>query len=149
MMRGGITEPVEEYDWVSPMVVEEKKLKGEVCICVDLWKLNDACVNNLFPTSFKDEVIENVHEQEAYSFIDGFSGYHQIKIAPEDRSKTTFATECGCFQYTVNPFRLKNAPAILSPIVVATFKEFIPKFLEVYLDDWTIFGLVTKHVTSL
>ena len=87
--------------------------------------------------------------QEAYSFTDRFSRYHQIKIAPEDRSKTTFAAEWGCFHYTVMPFGMKNVPVIFFRIVVAAFKEFIHKFLEVYLDDWTIFGLVKKHFVSL
>jgi len=67
----------------------------------------------------------------------------------EDRSKTTFMTEWGCFQYTVMPFGLKNTPAIFSQVVVAAFKEFIHKFLEVYFDDWTMFGLVKHHVASL
>lgn len=81
--------------------------------------------------------------------MDGFSGYHQIKIAPEDRSKKMFTIKWGCFQYMVMPFGLKNVPTIFSCVVVAAFKEFIHKFLEVYLDDWTIFGLVKKHTASL
>jgi len=116
---------------------------------VDLCKLNDACVNDPFPTPFIDEFLENVSGQEAYSFTDGFSRYHQINIVPEDRRKTTFSMEWGCFQYTVMPFGLKNTLAIFSRIVVAAFKEFIHKFLEVYLDDWTVFGLVKKHTESL
>jgi len=62
---------------------------------VDLSKLNDACVHDPFPTPFTNEVLENVGGQEAYSFTDGFSGYHQIKITLDDNSKTTFATEWG------------------------------------------------------
>jgi len=81
--------------------------------------------------------------------MDGFSRYYQIKIMLEDRRKMTFATKWGCFQYTVMLFGLKNAPAIFSRIVVVAFKEFIHKFLEVYLDDWTVFGLVKKHLPSL
>lgn len=108
--------------------------KYKAKVRVDLRKLNDACVNDPFPTSFIDEVLENVGGQEAYSFMDGFSRYHQIKIAPKDRSKTTFATEWGCFQYIVMPFGLKYVLAIFSRIVVATFKEFIHKLLEVYID---------------
>lgn len=50
-----------------------------------------------FPTPFIDEVLDNVGGQEAYSFIDGFLGYHKIKITSEDSSKMTFATEWGCF----------------------------------------------------
>ena len=80
---------------------------------------------------------------------DGFLDYHQIRIHEEDRHKTTFATEWGSFQYTVMPLGLKNAPTIFSRVVVAVFKEFIHKFLEVYFDDWTIFGLMDKHVGAL
>eukprot|EP00253_Pinus_taeda_P004566 PITA_04566 len=149
MLEAGIIDLVEESDWVSPMVVQEKKWKDEIRICVDLRKLNDACVHDPFLTSFIDEVLDNVGGQEAYSFTNGFSRYQQIKIALEDRSKMTFATDWGCFQYIVMSFGLKNAPAIFSHVVVAAFKEFIHKFLEAYFDDWTMFGLVKCNVESL
>ena len=61
----------------------------------------------------------------------------------------TFVTEWGCYQYMVMPFGLKNAPAIFSRIVISTFKYFIHKFLEVYFDDLTVFGLVRDHIESL
>jgi hypothetical protein len=67
----------------------------------------------------------------------------------EDRHKTTFVTEWGSYQYTVMPFGLKNAPAIFSRVVVASFKEFIHKFLEVYLDDWNVFSLLKNHIEVL
>ena len=102
---------------------------------MDLRKLNDGYVHDPFPTPFIDEVLENVGGQEAYSFTDGFSGYHQIKIIPDDKRKMTFTPEWGCFQYTIMPFGLKNVPAIVSCIVVVAFEEYIHKFLEVYLDD--------------
>ena len=89
-------EPVEEWEWISPMVVQDKKT-GEVRICVDLRKVNDTCLHDPFPTSFINEVLEGVGGQEVYSFTDGFSGYHQIKIAKEDRHKTTFVSESGGF----------------------------------------------------
>jgi hypothetical protein len=57
--------------------------------------------------------------------------------------------EWGSFQYTVMPFGLKNAPAIFSRLVVAVFKDYIHKFVEVYFDDWTIFGLLKKQVEAL
>ena len=84
LLATGIIEPIEESEWVSPMVVQEKNTKGEIRICVDLRKLNDACLHDPFPSPFTDEVLDNVRGQEVYSFTDGFSGYHQIKIAPED-----------------------------------------------------------------
>lgn len=78
-----------------------------------------------------------------------FSRYHQIKIAPKDHHKTTFAMEWGCIQYTTLPFGLKNAPMIFSRVVIVAFKEFIHKFLEFYSDDSIVFGLVKWHVASL
>ena len=93
MIGAGTIEAVEESEWVSPMVVQDKKTKGEIRICVDLRKLNDASVHDPFPTPFTNEVLENVGGQEVYSFTDGFSGYHHIRIHKEDRHKTTFATE--------------------------------------------------------
>eukprot|EP00253_Pinus_taeda_P007343 PITA_07343 len=60
MLEVVIIELVEESDWVSPMVVQEKKQKGEIRICVDLQKLNDMCVHDPFPMSFTNEVLDNV-----------------------------------------------------------------------------------------
>jgi hypothetical protein len=77
MFEARIIEPVEESERIIPMVVQDKKI-GEIWIFVDLRKLNDACFHDPFPTSFTDEVLENVGGQEVYSFTDGFSGYHHI-----------------------------------------------------------------------
>jgi hypothetical protein len=96
-----------DQSYVSP-----RKETEVIRIFVDMRKLNDVFLHDPFPTTFTDEVLENVGGQEAYSFTDGFSGYHQIKIAPEDMYKTTFATEWGSYQYTVMSFGLKNAPTI-------------------------------------
>jgi hypothetical protein len=116
------------------MVVQDKKT-GKIRICVDLIKLNDACLHDPFPTPFTDEVLNNVGGQEVYSFTDGFSGYHQIWIAKEDYHKTIFATEWGSYQYIVMSFGMKNAPAIFFRVVFDAFKEFFHKFLEAYFDD--------------
>ena len=75
MLDAGIIKPVEESEWISPMVVQDKKT-GESCICFNLRKLNDACVRDPFLTPFTYEVLEGVGVQEIYSFTDGFSGYH-------------------------------------------------------------------------
>eukprot|EP00253_Pinus_taeda_P029817 PITA_29817 len=106
MLEAGIIEPMEDSGWVSPMVVQEKKEKGEITIFVDLRKLNDACVHDPFSIPFTDE-------------------------------------------YIVMPFGLKNVPTIFSSVVIATFKEFIHKFLEVYFDVWAMFSLVKSHVSSV
>ena len=73
------------------MVVQENKT-GMIMICVDMRNLNNACLHDPFPTPFTYEVLENVGGQEVYSFTSGFSSYNPIRIAPEERYKTTFAT---------------------------------------------------------
>ena len=73
------------------------KTKGEIRICVDLRKLNDASIHDPFPTPFTNEVLDNVGGKEVYSFTDGFSSYRQIRIHEQDRHKTTFAIEWASF----------------------------------------------------
>jgi hypothetical protein len=97
MLEAGIIKPIKELEWISPMVVQDKKQGRGIRICINLRKLNDTCLHDPFPTPFTDEVLENVGGHEAYSFTDGFSSYHHIKIAQEDRHKTTFTTEWGSY----------------------------------------------------
>ena len=128
MLDAGIIEPIKELEWIIPIVIQDKKTTCEFRICVDMRKLNDACLHDPFPTSFADEVLESVGGQEMYSFTDGFSGYHQVRISKEDCHKKTFITEWGCYHYMIMPFGLKNAPAIFSRIIVSAFIDFIHKF---------------------
>jgi putative transposase len=114
-----------------------------------LRKLNYGYLHDPFPTPFKYEVLENVGGHEVYSSTNGFSGYHQIKIEKKDRYKTTFSTNWGSYQYIVMSFGLKNAAAIFSRVIITAFKEFIHQFLEVYLDNWTIYSLLKDHVEIL
>jgi hypothetical protein len=72
MLEARIIEPVEESEWISPMVVQDKKT-CEIRNCVDFNKLNDACIHDPFPIPFTDKVLDNVGGQEVYSFIYGFS----------------------------------------------------------------------------
>ena len=72
------------------MVVQDKKTGGNH-ICVKLHNLNYAYIHDPFPTLFIEKIMENVGGKEVYSFIDGFSGYHKVKIIEEDIHKMTFA----------------------------------------------------------
>jgi hypothetical protein len=98
---------------------------------------------------FNDEVLDKVAGKEAYSFTDGFSGYHQVRILEDGKKKTTFITEWGSFTYNVIPFGLNNSHVVLSRIVIATFHDFIHKFLEVYMDEWMVYNLLKENVWIL
>ena len=81
MLDAGIIKPIEELEWISPTLEQDKKATGEVRIWLDPRKLNDSCLHDPFATPFTNEVLESVGGQDVYSFIDGLFGYHQIKIA--------------------------------------------------------------------
>ena len=95
---------------MSPLVIVPKK-NGKLRVCINLKKVNAATIRDHYPLPITDHVIERVAGAEAYSFLDGFSGYNQISIDPRDQHKTAFASERDTFSYRVMPFGLTNAPA--------------------------------------
>ena len=137
----GIIEIVEESEWIIPMVVQDNKNVGEVCISIDLRKINNAFLHDPFLTLFIDELLESIRGQEIYSFTYGFYGYHHIEIEKEYLHNTTFVMEWVCFQYRLMHFGLKNTLDFFSRIVVTAFKDFILKFLEFYLTTRQCLGL--------
>jgi hypothetical protein len=149
MIAAGLIFPVDEVEWINPIVIQSKKGVEDIRVCVDYQSLNFACVHDPFSTPFSDEVLDEIPGREAYSFTDGFSEYHQVRIIEADKNKTTFMTEWGSFAYNVVPLGLKNAPTIFSRIMISAFHNFIHKFIEVYLDDWIVYSLLKEHIGLL
>uniref|UniRef100_A0A2N9H3U4 Integrase catalytic domain-containing protein n=1 Tax=Fagus sylvatica TaxID=28930 RepID=A0A2N9H3U4_FAGSY len=82
--------------------------------------------------------------------MDGFSGYNQIKMAEEDKSKTAFVTHWGTFVYDVMPFGLKNAGATYQRAMVTLFHDMIHHEIEVYVDDMIAKSRTAQdHLTDL
>lgn len=79
MLKSSIIKPLKESKWVSPMVINIKKY-GQIRICVDYKELNVVCVIDPFPTPFTKEILEGIVGHKIYYFIDGFFGYHQVRI---------------------------------------------------------------------
>jgi hypothetical protein len=77
---------------------------------MDFHLLNVVTKKDPYPLPFTEEVLDKVMSHEVYSFLDGFSGYHQIMIAPKNKYKITFITDWGSFVWVVMPFGLKNVP---------------------------------------
>ena len=78
---------------------------------------------------------ENLEPSVKQRNKDGFSGYNQIKIVPEDMKKTIFVTQRGTFCYKVMPFGLKNAGATYQQTMVSLFRDMIHHEIEVYVDN--------------
>ncbi|XP_052877204.1 uncharacterized protein LOC128283844 [Gossypium arboreum] len=106
----GFLQVVKYSEWVANIVPVLKK-DGKVQMCVDYRNLNKACPKDNFSLPHIDTLVDNTAGYSLFSFMDGFSGYNQIKMHPEDMEKTTFITMWGTFCYKVMPFGLKNARA--------------------------------------
>ena len=74
---------ISESKWVSPLVVVPKK-GGKWRICVDIWEFIKSTLRDYFPLPFIDQVLDTLSGKQYFSFLDGYSGYNQIRIAPED-----------------------------------------------------------------
>ncbi|GJT62933.1 reverse transcriptase domain-containing protein [Tanacetum coccineum] len=109
-------------------------------VCIDYRKLNEATRKDHFSLPFMDQMLERLARNEFYCFLDGFSGYFQIPIDPQDQEKTTFTCPYGTFAYRRMPFGLCNAPGTFQRCMMAIFHDMIEKTMEVFMDDFSVFG---------
>jgi len=144
----GFIYEIEHPTWVSPIMVVPKK-NGKLRVCIDLKKVNAATCRDHYPLPFSKHVLERVAGKQAYSFLDGYSGYNQISIAEEDQPKTAFITEYGVFAFKRMPFGLTNAPATFQRLMNHAFREYLRQFLEVFLDDLCVHSSWIEHLSCL
>ena len=114
-------------------------------MCIDYRKLNTATKKDHFPLLFIDQMLERLAGHAYYCFLDGFSGYNQIAIAPEDQEKMTFTYPFGTFAYRRMPFGLCNAPATFQRCMMSIFSDMLEKYIEVFMDDFSVFGNSFDH----
>ncbi|XP_038707263.1 uncharacterized protein LOC120002571 [Tripterygium wilfordii] len=157
LLDAGIIYPISDSSWVSPVQVVPKKggitvvknEKNELIptrtttgwrVCIDYRKLNNATRKDHFPLPFIDQMLERLSGYSYYCFLDGYSGYNQIPIAPEDQEKTTFTCPFGTFAYKRMPFGLCNAPATFQRCMMSIFSDMVEHTIEVFMDDFSVFG---------
>ena len=104
-------------------------------MCVYYKDLNRASSKDNFPLPHIDTLVDNKTKNSLFSFMDGFSGYNQIRMALEDREKTTFVIMQGTFCYKVMFFGLKNVGVTYQRAMVTLFHDMIHKEIKVYVDD--------------
>ncbi|GJS10866.1 reverse transcriptase domain-containing protein [Tanacetum coccineum] len=133
--KGGITVVINENDELVPT----RTITGWR-VCIDYRKLNEATAKDHFPLPFMDQMLERLVGNKYFCFLDGFSGYFQIPIDPMDQEKTTFTCLFGTYAYRRMPFGLCNAPATFQICMLAIFHDMIEEFVEVFMDDFSVFG---------
>ena len=126
-----------QVKWIANVVPVPKK-DGKVRMCMDFRDPNKACPKDDFPLPHIDVLVDNTIGNALMSFMDGFSGYNQIKMAPKDMAKTTFTTEWRICCYTVMQFGLKNAGAAYQRMATALLHDMMPNEVEVFFDNMIV-----------
>ena len=109
-------------------------------VCIDYRKLNSATRKDHFPLPFIDKMLDKIAGHPHLCFLDGYSGYNQISIAPEDQEKTTFTCPFGTFAFRRIPFGLCNAPTTFQRCMMSIFSDLAEEVMEIFMEDFTVYG---------
>ena len=121
-------------------------------MCVDYTSLNKACPKVPFPLPRIDQIVDSTAGCETLSFLDAYSGYHQIKMKESDQLATSFITPFGMYCYVTMPFGLRNAGATYQRCMLHVFGKHIGSTVEAYVDDIVVkskrqvLNLFTNHL---
>jgi hypothetical protein len=138
MLGMGVIRP-SVYEWASAPVLIRKRC-GSVRWCVDYRALNALTTKDVFPLPLVDECLDTLARNVWYSKLDANSAYWQVKIKPEDCSKTAFITKYGLFEFARMVFGLCNSPATYARVINLVLRGLNWKVVMAFLDDILVLG---------
>ena len=122
--------------WGAPVLFVKKK-DGSMRLCIDYRELT---INNKYPLPRIDDLFDQLKDAVYFSKIDLRTGYHQLKIKPEDIPNTVFRTRYGHYEFLVMSFELTNAPAAFMDLMNRVFKKYLDKCVIVFIVDILIYS---------
>jgi hypothetical protein len=125
--------------WGCPAIFVKKK-DQTLRMCVDYRPLNEVTIKNKYPLPRFDILFDQLTGARVFSKIDLRSGYHQIRIRPDNIPKTAFTMRYRLFEYLVMSFGLTNAPAQFTYLTNSVFMLELDKFVVVFIDDILIYS---------
>ena len=123
----------------APVIFAQKK-DGTLRMCIDYRALNKQTVKNRYPLPRIDDLLDMLHGATVFSSLDLQSGFHQIRISPEDSEKTGFLTHQGLYQYKVLCFGVSNAPSTFQSVMNEALAPVLGKTAMVYMDDILVYS---------
>ena len=148
LLRKGFIQP-SKSPYGAPILFVRKK-DGTMRMCIDYRALNKITIKNRYPLPRIDDLLDKLNGAKYFSKIDLRSGYHQIRIAQKDVSKTAFRTRYGHFEFNVLPFGLTNAPATFMRAMHEIFHDLLDSCVVIYLDDILIFSRTKEqHIQDI
>jgi hypothetical protein len=137
--------------WGAPILFVKQK-EGTLRLCIDFMQLNKVIVKKKYHLPRIDDLFDQLKDTTIFSKIDLRSSYHQVRIKEEDISKTSFRTRYGHYDFTVVSFGLTSAPVVFMCLMNGVFKNYLDKFVIVFLDDILIYSKSQeeneKHLNS-
>ena len=125
--------------WGAPVLFVKKK-DGSLRLCIDYRELNKLTIKNKYTLPRIDELFDQLKDAVYFSKIDLRTGYHQLKIKPEDIPKTVFRTRYRHYEFLVMSFGLTNAPAAFMDLMNRVFKKYLDKCVIVFIDDILVYS---------
>jgi hypothetical protein len=134
LLGAGFIEEVHHPVWLAnPVIVP--KANGKLRMCIDYTSLNKACPKDPYTLPRIDQIMDSTSWCDLLSFLDAYSGFHQIQMSRQDRKHIAFVTVDGLYCYVVMPYSMKNALPTFVRAMSKTFGDLIRDRVEVYVDD--------------
>jgi hypothetical protein len=147
-VEAGLIRPI--YSELGSPILFVRKADGSLRLYIDYRGLNEVTRKDAYPLPRVDDTLDELKDANFYTHLDLASGFWQVRVRDQDIHKTAFLTPDGLLEWVAMPFGLCNAPATFQRMMNDTLREFLHKFVTVYLDDACIYSQsLEEHLEHL